>query len=121
VELRQLVEKENAKMRQRHLARPAAMAAAHQRRERSRVMRVAEGPLAHQLALSQQARDRMDHADFERFARIERRQQARQTRRQHRFAGARRADHQQIVSTRRRQFERALRRLLAFDVAKVER
>ena len=42
-------------------------------------------------------------------------------RRQHRFAGAGRADHQQIVAAGRGDFERALGAFLALDVGEVER
>ena len=74
------------------------------------------GRLRIEPAVAQLARHRMDHADLERLARVERRQQARQPRRQHRLARAGRADHQQIVAAGRRDFERALGRLLALDV-----
>ena len=120
VELRQLVEEQHALMRQADLAGPRAQAAADQRRQRGRMMRVAERPLAQQPAAAQPAGDRMDHADFERLGRFERRQDAGQPRRQHRLAGAGRADHQQIVPAGGGDFERALGALLALDVLEVE-
>ena len=52
-------------------------------------------------------------------ARRERRQDRGQPLRQHRLARAGRPDHQQIVPAGRRDFERALGRLLALDVAQV--
>ncbi len=47
--------------------------------------------------------------------------QRRKPRREHRLAGARRPDHQQIVAARGRHFERALGRLLSLHVLQVER
>ena len=84
-------------MRERDLARPGAQAAADQRRQRGRMMRIAERAAALQLAVRELAGERVDHADLERLGRIERRQDAGQARGQHRLAGAGRADHQQIV------------------------
>ena len=57
--------------------------------------------------------------DFEQFGRRQRRQDRGQPGSEHRFAGARRSDHQQIVAAGRRDFERALGALLAFDVVEV--
>ena len=119
LELRQLVEEQHAEMRERDLARPGAHAAADQRRQRGRMMRVAERAAAAEAAVGEQAGDRVDHADLERLGRRERRQQAGQALRQHRLAGAGRADHQQIVAAGGRDLERALGRLLALDVAQV--
>ena len=107
-------------MRQADLAGPRAQAAADQRRQRGRMVRVAERPLAQQPAAAQPAGDRMDHAELERLGRVERRQDAGQPRRQHRLAGAGRADHQQVVAAGRGDLERALGALLALDVLEVE-
>ena len=108
-------------MRERNLAGLGAQSAADQRRHAGRMMRRAERPPVGQRALLDLARDRRDHRDLEQLGRRERRQDRRQPRRQHRLAGAGRADHQQIVSARRRDLERALRALLALDVLQVER
>ena len=78
-------------------------------------MRIAERPLAHQLAVAQLAGDRVDHADFERLGGIERRQNP----------GSRAASIDlpapggptiKSCAAGRRDFERALRGLLALDV-----
>ena len=84
------------------------------------MVRVAERPLAQQPAAAQPAGDRLDHAQFQRLGRFERRQDAGQPRRQHRLAGAGRADHQQIVAAGGGDFERAFGALLALDVRQVE-
>ena len=55
----------------------------------------------------------------ENLGRIERRQQAGQARRQHRLAGARRADEQQVVTAGRGDLERPLGGLLALDLGKL--
>ncbi len=83
-------------------------------------MRRAERPPVGQRAAFDLAGDRGDHRDFEEFGRRQRRQDRRQPRRQHRFAGAGRADHEQIVAAGGRDFERALGAFLALDVGEIE-
>ena len=107
-------------MRQADLAGSGAQPAADQRRQRGRMVRVAKRPLTQQPAAAQPAGDRLDHAEFQRLGRFERRQDAGQPRRQHRFARAGRPDHQQIVAAGGGDFERAFRALLALDVLQVE-
>ena len=85
------------------------------------MMRRAERPPIGERAAFDLAGDRRDHRHFEQFGRRQRRQDRGQTRSEHRFAGARRSDHQQIVAASRGHFERALGALLAFDVGKIER
>jgi hypothetical protein len=119
-ELRQLVEKQDALMRQADFAGPRPRRTADQGRQGSRMMRVAERPLAQQPAIAQPAGDRKDHAQFEGLGRFERRQDARHSRRQHRFAGAGRADHQEVVAAGGGDFEGPLGALLALDVLEVE-
>ena len=79
----------------------------------------AERPAIGQRAAGEHAGDRMDHRDFEQFARAKRRQDRGQALRQHRFAGAGRSAHQQIVAAGGGDFERALGAFLALDVAEV--
>jgi hypothetical protein len=67
-----------------------------QLRQRSGMVEIAEGAAAHQLAVGELSRDRMHHAHLQRLGRIERRQQGREAHRQHRLAGAGRADHQDV-------------------------
>ncbi len=119
-EFRQFVEKQHALMRQADLAGPGAQAAADQGRQRGGMVRVAERPLAQQPAAAQPAGDRLDHAEFQRLGRFERRQDAGQPRRQHRLAGAGRPDHQQVVPAGRGDFERPLGALLALYILQVE-
>ncbi len=121
LEFRELIEKEHAVVREADLSGLGAKPAADQRGQRGGVMRVAEWAPARQLAVVQEPGDRMNHADFQRLGRGQRRQQARQALRQHRLARSRRADHQQVVAASGRDLERALRRLLALDVGEVER
>ncbi len=82
-------------------------------------MRIAERPVEREGAVAQQAGHRGDHRDGQRLARIERRQDAGQALGEHRFAGAGRADHQQVVAAGRRHFERSLGGLLAFYVFEI--
>ena len=84
-------------------------------------MRRAERPAVGERAAFDLAGDRSDHGHFEELGGRERRQDRGQPRRQHRFAGAGRPDHQQIVTAGRGHFERAFGAFLALDVGKVER
>ena len=67
VELGEFIQEEDPLMRERNLARPGARPAADQCRERGRMMRVAERPLARQSAAAQPARYRLDHAELQRL------------------------------------------------------
>jgi hypothetical protein len=62
------------------------------------------------------AGNRLHHGDFEQLRRRERRQDGWKPRRQHRFAGARRPDHEKIVAAGGGHFERALGAFLALDI-----
>lgn len=112
LELGKLVEEQDAKMRQADLAWLHLETAAGQRRHRGGMMRRPERPGARKAATLQRAGDRLHHRDFERLGGIERRKYARKAGRHQRFAGTRRADHQQIVPARRRNLQRTLCRLL---------
>ena len=83
-------------------------------------MRRAERPPVGERAVFDLAGDRGDHRDFEQLGRRQRRQDRGQPRRQHRLAGAGRADHQEVVAAGGGDFERALGALLALDVGEVE-
>ena len=113
------VEEQHAEMRQADLARLRAMPAAHQRRDAGRMMRVAEGRAADQLAAREHPRHRMHEADFQRLRRGQVGQQAGQARGEHRFAGAGRADHQQVQRAGRRDFQRALGAFLAAHLRQI--
>ena len=119
VELRQLVEKQHAEMGKCRFARARARAAADQRRHARRVMRRAEGARPADAPAGKIAGEAPDHAHFQHLGRRERREEGGQPLRQHRLAGAGRPDHQEIMPAGGRHFERALRRLLALDVAKI--
>ncbi len=106
--LRKLVQEQHAMMGERHFARPRMQAAADQRRHAGGVMRRAERPPVGQRAAFDLAGDRGDHGHFEKLGRRQRRQDRGQPRRQHRFAGAGRADHQEIVAAGGGDFERAV-------------
>ena len=88
LEFRQLVEEQHAQVREAHLARPRARAAADQRRHAGGMVRRAERALRRQLAAHQLAGEAVHHRDVEHFLRRQWRQDRRQARRQHRFAGA---------------------------------
>ncbi len=121
LEFRQFVEEQHAVMRERDFARPRVQAAADQRRHAGRMMRRAERPAVGQRAAFDLAGDRSDHRHFEQFGRRQRRQNGRQPRGEHRFAGAGRPDHEQVMAAGRGDFERALGAFLALDVGEVER
>lgn len=97
-EFRHFVHEQHAAMRERHFAGPGTVAAAADRRHARRMVGRAEGRTRDQPAAFEQARHRMHHAHLQRGARAEIRQQARQALRQHRFAAAGRADHQDVVT-----------------------
>ena len=108
-------------MRERNLARLGAQAAADQRRHAGRMMRCAERARAGERAFLDLARHRGDHRNFEQFRGRERRQDRGEPRRQHRLSGARRPDHQEVMSARGRDLQCALRAFLSLDVLQVER
>ena len=119
-ELGQLVEKQDAVVGERGLAGPGADAAADHRRHRGGMVRRAERAGATvRRPFVELAGDRGDHRHFEQLARRERRQDRGQPARQHRLAGAGRADHQQVVAAGGGDLERALGGLLALDVGEV--
>ena len=116
-----LVEKENAEMRERNLAGTRAQAPADHRRGARRMVRIAERPPVRERAILDHAGDGGDHRGFEKLARRKRRQDRGQPRRQHRFAGAGRPDHENIVGAGRGDLQRALGAFLSFHFGKIER
>ena len=83
-------------------------------------MRAAERPPRGQPAVADCAGDGSDHRHLQQFRRRQRRQDRRQPRRQHRFAGAGRTHHQQMMSAGGCDLERAFCAFLALDVAQIE-
>ena len=119
-ELRHLVEKEHAVVREADLAWARMLAAADERDVRDRVMRRAERPLGQQpRAGRQESGDRVDRRRLERLLERQRRQDRRDSPRHHRLARAGRADHQHVVAARGGDLERAARQRLAVDVREV--
>ena len=101
------------------LAGSGVRAAADKRGHRRGMVRRTERPTIRQLSAGEIARDRMDHRDFQEFARRQRRQYRWQARRQHALAGAGRPIEKQIVSAGCGDLQRPFRALLPLDVAKI--
>ena len=121
-ELRQLVEKQHAVMRERHLARTRDAAAADHRHRRRRMMRTAKGTrLDEAAAVLQEPRDAVDLRHLKRLLPRHRRQNRRQAPREHRLARARHADHQQVMPSCRRNLQRTLGEELPLHIGKVIR
>jgi hypothetical protein len=118
-ELGQLVEEEDAEVRERYLAGTRLGAAADQSGHAGRMVRRAEGAAGGELATHQLAGQRVHHGDFQHLLRGQRRQDRGQPRRQHGLSGPRGADHQQIVSAGGGDLEDSLGAFLAFDVFEV--
>ncbi len=106
-------------MGERRFAGTWPRAATDERRHACRVMRCAERPIAADTPAGQVAGKAPDHAHFEHLGGRERRQDRGQPPRQHRLAGARWADHEEMMPAGRGHFERPLRGLLALDVLEV--
>ena len=119
MEFGQFVQKEHAAMGQGGLAGTGPAAAADHGGHGGGMMGGAVGPAARQTPLFQKAGDGMDHRDIEQFLRPEGRQKARQAFSEHGLAGAGRADHQQVMPARRRDFERPLGRFLTLHIAQI--
>jgi len=79
----------------------------------------AEGPAVGESAIRELAGDRLDHRDVEQLTRVERRQDGGEARGQHGFAGAGRADHQEVVAACGGDLEGAPRYLLATHVGEI--
>ena len=116
-ELGELVEEEDAVMREAHLSRPHVGASpAEQPDGGDGVMRRAERASAKQPPRSaEQSRDGMELRRFERFLPRELGEDRRQAPSEHRLAGAGRTDHQEVVAAGRRDLQGAARlRLTAY-------
>ena len=116
------VEKEDAAVRERHLAREDGLSAApaHDGRERRGIVRGAEGAPADQPVLrAALAGHRIDFARDERLFHRHRRQDARQGLGERALAGPRGTDHDDVVSAGGGDLDAALGALLADDVREV--
>ena len=113
-ELRQLVEKQDAAMGERHLAEPRSCAAADDRGRRRRVVRRAKRWRPEEPAAGRKhAGDGMDPSHLERRVGFERRQDARETTCEHGLADPGRACEEQVVAAGRRDLERPPSALLS--------
>ena len=121
LELRQLVEKQHAVVREADLAGSGARTAAHQGRARGGVVRRTERALPELRGREARSAHRSDCGHLQRFAAGKWRQQPRQALRQHALAGARRTDHEQAVAAGGGDHERALGQELSADVGEIER
>ena len=117
---RQLIQEQNAQMGQRHLAGSCFVAAADQRGQRGRMVRVAVGPFADQATAVEQTGQAVDHTGFQSFGGVQGRQQARQTGRQHRFTGTGGAHHEQVMATGGGYLQGPLGAFLALDIGQVQ-
>ena len=83
------------------------------------MMRGAEGTRPADAPSGKIAGEAPDHAHLEHLGWLKRREEGGEPLGQHRLAGARGPDHQEVMPAGRSHFERALRGLLALDVAQV--
>ena len=119
--LGQLVEKEQAVVRQRDFAGARHDAAADEAGVGDGVVRRAEGALRDQARAGfENAGDGVNLGGFERFFEGERGEDRRQALGEHGFAGAGRADHENVVAAGRGHFKSALGGLLAAHIAEVD-
>ena len=119
VELGQLVEEEDAAVREAHLARTRPRPAADHRRGRRGVVRGAKGrSVDERMSRREDARHRVDARDLERLLERQRRKRG-QPASKHRLAGPRRAGEQHVVASCRHELERSFRPLLPAHVREV--
>ena len=105
---------------QRYFSRPRVGAAAHQRGGAGGIVHHPHRAFAAEIVrVLRQKRAQRPH--FNLLIGGERWQNRGQTLRQHGFARARRADHQQAVPARRRDFQRQTCRVLPFHVFQIQR
>ena len=120
-ELGELVEEEDAVVGERDFAGAGNGAAADEAGVGDGVVRGAEGALGDESGFGvEDAGDGMDLGGLEGFVEAERREDRGEPAGEHGFAGAGRADHQDVVAAGGGDFEGALGGLLAADVGEVE-
>ena len=118
-ELRQLVEEEDAVVGQARLARTRRAAAADQAGGADAGVRAAEGAQADQARGRLLGRLGVDLGDLDRLRQGERRQEAGEAPGEHRLAGARGADEEEVVAARRGDLQGSLGGLLAAHLREV--
>jgi nitroreductase len=120
LELAELVQEKDASVSEARLARTRPRAATHDRSGGSRVVRRAKGRAVEQgPACREQAGDRVDPRDLERFLERQRRQDPRQAPGQHRLARPGRASEEEVVPPGSRELERPAGALLTADVREI--
>ena len=120
MKFRQLIEKQNTPVRHRNFARPERLPAAGESACRNRVVRASERPCLDQRVLRvQHAEDRIDLRDLNGLFLRHVGENRRNSFGEHALARARRANHQHIVSARRRNLERPLHVFLPLHIAKI--
>ena len=117
-ELGQLVEEEDAPVRERDLAGHRPRAAPDEALRGDRVVRRAEGPLGREPPVADPG-GAVHLGDLERLLEARRRQDSGEATGEHGLAGSGRADHEQVVPARGRDLERPLGVLLAAHVGEV--
>ena len=117
---RELVQKEDASMRERHFAGARYRAAADEARHGNRVMRASERPLGNNFFCFEKSGDAVNFRDFERFFARHGRENRRDAAREHRFPGAGRAAHDDIVRAGGRNFHRAFGDDLSLHVGEID-
>jgi hypothetical protein len=118
IPLGELVEKQHSVMRQRNLARPRIASTADERDGGRSVMR---RPIraASPILVPKAARQRLQGSRLQCLVLRHRWQQSRKPLRKHRFSGSRGAQHQQAVSARGGDLERAFRMRLAAHIDQI--
>ena len=121
MELRQLVQEEDAVVGEADLPGCRRIAASHHAGIGNRVMGIAEGPRRQQgLIRLEPAKGTVDTRRLQALGGTERRHDRRQPSGQHRLAGARAPDHQDIMSASCRNNQGTLGELLAAHVAEID-
>lgn len=118
MKFRQFIQKKHAVMGKTDLSRHRVCAPAQKSRIGNRMVRRTKRSLGHErLMRFERAGNTVDFCGLQRFLKGQRRKNTRHPLGQHALAGARRANRQQIVSTRHRHLDRPLGPLLPFDIA----
>src|SRR6202162_6632692 len=117
LKLRQFIKKQHALVTQRTSTRARVRPSANQARIANGVVRRTKRPRAYKsLSTFKCSRDAMNARGFNRFLERHGRQNGWEALCQHRFAGSRRTNEQNIVAARTRNFQGPLRCLLSMNI-----
>ena len=119
VELRQLIQEQDAVVRQRYLSRARLAAATHQGDRRGRVVWRAHRAVPPIIYAESLGADGMNRRRGHGFLLTHGRQDAGQALCQHRFTAAGGTDHHQVVTSRRTDFQGALGKMMGMDIRQV--